>query len=563
MARRFGENGAFARFRREVFPLFDPDQTLRQAMELHTGGRVAEAAALYRQVLTVLPESADAHYLLGVAAQQQGDFEGARSAIENSIRLNPGFASAHSALSVVRLARGDLEGAARSAERAVALTPEAADVHFNHANALRAAGRLEAACEGYRRALAINGDYAAALNNLGVTLERLGRMDRAREVLGDALRAAPDDLDARNNLGKILYLSGDLAAAEAAFDEVLRHQPGNALATLNRGMLDLLRGRFAEGWPRYEARVAVAGAGIPQLPGRPWEGEPLAGMTLLLHGEQGLGDTLQFIRYLPRIVADGGRVLLLVQRPLVSLLEGIDGVARVIADGEPLPPYDRRAALPSLPRIFATDEATIPARLPYLAPPAAPREVLARVLGETPSPRVGLVWAGNPGHDNDHNRSIPPEALAGLTAREGVSWISLQKGEGAARTVPPGMTPVGGLLEDFADTAAVVARLDLVITVDTAVAHLAGALGRPVWLLLPLVPDWRWMVGRDDSPWYPGVMRLFRQQRFGDWPGVIEKAAEALDDWLVGRSAERSAQGRADRVPDATSTPPAGSPRGS
>ncbi|WP_459863353.1 tetratricopeptide repeat protein [Endothiovibrio diazotrophicus] len=513
----------------------DPQKLLQQGMELHRAGRLDEAAARYRRVLKVQPKNADAHYLLGVIAQQQGDLAAAADRIGKSLLRNPHFAAAHSALSVVRLELGEVSGALESAERALRLTPDAPDVQYNRANALRAAGRLEEACTGYRQALALRPDYLTAANNLGVTLEQLGRLDEAKEVLLALLAAMPGFLDARNNLGKVLFLSGDLAGAEAAFDEVLRHRPDDPEANLNRGMLHLLQGRFAEGWPLYEWRAAVPGAGVQSLAGEPWRGEPLDGGVLLLYAEQGFGDTLQFIRYLPQVIERcAGRVVLLVPRPLTPLLRGLPGVERVIDEREPLPPYQRQAALPSLPGLFASDAASIPARLPYLPVPPPLRSPLAEALADRGRPRIGLVWAGNPGHHNDHNRSLPPSLLAPLLAVAEVSWVSLQKGRAEA-DAPPQVLPVGGLLEDFADSAALLGELDLLITVDTAVAHLAGGLGRRVWVLLPLVPDWRWLTEREDSPWYPGVMRLFRQRRFGDWAEVVERVAEALREWLVRR----------------------------
>ena len=336
--------------------------------------------------------------------------------------------------------------------------------------------------------------------------------------------------------------------------------PGDADTRHLRALLLLLQGRFAEGWAAYEARFDTRQGradrrGFTQPV---WNGEALAGRTILLHAEQGLGDTLQFCRYAPAVARCGGRVVLEVQQPLRRLLARMAGVDQVLAQRDALPDFELHCALLSLPRIFGTGLETIPADLPYLA---APPEALARWRARLPKVerrqpsdggsgergghgagdrtaerlRIGLVWAGNAGHVNDRRRSLPFDALAPLWAVLGVSWHSLQVGSLTAdlAAAPPGLIEdLGQALDDFAETAAAVCHLDLVVTAYTAVAHLAGALGKPAFVLLPFAPDWRWMRARSASPWYPGL-RLFRQDARRSWAPVIEAVAQAVVEFGI------------------------------
>jgi glycosyl transferase family 9 (putative heptosyltransferase) len=288
-------------------------------------------------------------------------------------------------------------------------------------------------------------------------------------------------------------------------------------------LLLLLLGRFEEGWRKYEWRRRASTRGVRPLDGEYWDGGPLAGRAILLVAEQGAGDTLQMLRYVPRIVAQGASVKLMLPRSLQRLEGDALAAASLHAQDEAPPPYDCWAQLMSLPGLLGATEANIPAPIPYLRAPATARRGFA---GEGRA--VGLAWAGNPEHENDHNRSIPFARLAPLLALDDARWFSLQVGPRATDIAgASGITDLAPLLQDFGDTAAAIDALDLVITVDTSVAHLAGALGKPVWLLLPHVPDWRWLLDRADTPWYP-TMRLFRQARRGDWDEVIGRVAAEL-----------------------------------
>jgi hypothetical protein len=328
-------------------------------------------------------------------------------------------------------------------------------------------------------------------------------------------------------------------AALQALERAIALAPDYADAHWNRALTLLLAGDFAQGWPAYEWRWRATGMREPDLAAPRWDGGPLDGQTILLHAEQGLGDSIHFVRYAPLVAARGGRVIVQCPAPLARLLATCAGVARVIPRGEPLPPFELQAPLMSLPGLLNTRLDNIPAEVPYLAPPAgagaAAQAALAALAALGARRTVGVVWAGNPAHENDRNRSCPARCFAALGAPER-ALVSLQKGAGADDIAAiPGALDLGPRLEDFAATAAAIARLDLVIAVDTATAHLAGALGRPVWLLLPHAPEWRWQLRRDDSPWYP-TMRLFRQERPGDWPGVFERVGEALKSALSGYS---------------------------
>jgi tetratricopeptide (TPR) repeat protein len=337
------------------------------------------------------------------------------------------------------------------------------------------------------------------------------------------LAAAPDRAETHNNLGLALEHQGRYGEALACYDRALTLRPDYAQAHFNRAHALLLTGDFAEGWREYEWRFAVAR--YDRRFDRPlWSGEPLAGRTILIHAEQGFGDTLQFVRYLPAVAERGGRVVLEAPKELVRLLRSVDGIAEIVPVGERLPPFSCHCPLLSLPRVFATNLATIPGAAPYLRVPAETAAAWVERIPAAPGLRVGVVWAGTTQHATNI-RSLRP-----LFEVAGVDWFSLQVGErarDAALLDGVKIVDLAPWLGDFAETAAAICRLDLVVSVDTAVAHLAGGLGRPAWIMLPYNPDWRWLLRREDSPWYP-TARLFRQKNANDWPGMICEIAAAL-----------------------------------
>jgi Flp pilus assembly protein TadD len=369
-----------------------------------------------------------------------------------------------------------------------------------------------------------------AYSNLGVALREKGKLDAAIDAHRTALKLNPNYADAWRNLGVALNAKGLFDEAMAAFARALEIKPDFADVHFNIGVLMLLRGNFRAGWPEYEWRWKLQS----QLTSQPvgagqWDGSQLHGQNILIYAEQGIGDTLQFVRYVPLVVERGGRVSVECQRELVPLLEKRVGIERIIAAGAQRPRFERHCALLSLPLVFSTDLGSLPAQAPYLKADPELVEKWKTKFGPAHGPRVGLTWAGRPTHKNDRCRSIDLAQFAPLWRVKGVEFYSLQKGQS------PGQAPPAGTkwfdwtddLHDFAQTAALVENLDLVVTVDTAVAHLAGAMGKPVWVLLPFVPDWRWLLDREDSPWYP-AMRLFRQSAINDWASVIQRVAERL-----------------------------------
>jgi len=418
-------------------------------------------------------------------------------------------------------------------ERALSLRPDAAPIHNNRGNALRELDRSAEALEAFGRALKLTPGYAEAYNNRGNAQLALNRPSAALADYDRALALKPDYVDALVNRGSALrYLNRPDDAIES-LDRAIALNPELAEAHWNRALTCLSVGDFEQGWRSYEWRWRRNTAEMtPRDFAQPqWHGEDLQGRTILLHAEQGFGDTIQFIRYLPMVLAKGGKVILEIPDDLKPLVGQIDGMIAMVSRGQPLPPFDLHCPLLSLPLAFGTTLANVPAPRAYLrAPPerVAPwRAHLTR--GE--APRVGLVWSGKPTHKNDHNRSIALARLAPLLLKPGFQFVSLQKeirdADRAALRKFPALLRLDDALADFADTAAVVAALDLVITVDTAVAHLAGAMGKPVWILLPAIGDWRWLLERDDSPWYPSA-RLFRQPHIGDWGSVIARVGREL-----------------------------------
>ncbi len=367
-------------------------------------------------------------------------------------------------------------------------------------------------------------------DNLGALLHGFDRSEEAAESYRQVLASHPDHVASHCNLGVSLMARNDIAGAAECYRHAIAVIPDHAEAHWNLSLAQLVAGDFANGWPGYEWRLRTR-RHVPRDFAEPvWGGGPLAGKTILLHREQGFGDTIQFIRYAPLVAGRGGRVVLEVQPQLARLAAGVAGVAEVVVAGTKLPPFDLHCSLLSLPDRFATDLATIPADIPYLTPDPAAVERWRLKLGDGSGLKVGIAWAGNPSHKNDRNRSVAIERLLPLLEVPGIRWFSLQVGEhaGDLARLPIGMVAdLSGELGDFSDTAAVIANLDLVIAVDTAIVHLAGALGRPVWAMMTFAPDWRWLLDREDSPWYPSL-RLFRQATLGDWDSVLVRMRQAL-----------------------------------
>ena len=504
---------------------------------LHALERDEAAAVDFRRAAQHFPDNPEAHHNLGVALRKLKRPEEAVAAFRAALALRPGYAEAAQGLGNAFRDLGRSDEAAAAFRRNLALRPDHAEGCFNLANTFQDRRDFGAAVATHRLALRLKPDSAETTNNLGNALQGLGRSGEALGVHRRALALNPGSAEVLGNLANSLQTCGDSAGALVFYARALAVRPDYPDARLNRAFTLLLEGRYAEGWAEYEHRWHRIGPTGPMrdFPDRLWTGERGGGRTLLLHCEQGLGDTIQFARYVPMAVERGWTVVFEAPPPLVGLFGPMPGVT-LVAGGDALPPFDAQCPLMSLPRAFATTVETIPAPMPAFG--VGPDDLdrwRARLSGE-PSQgaplRVGLVWAGNPSHKNDHNRSIPLARLATWLRVPGVRFYALQK-EVRPTDAPvleglgDRLTPLGPDLKGWTDTAAAVAALDLVISVDTSVAHLAGALGRPVWLLLPFAPDWRWFRDRDDSPWYPS-MRLFRQPAPGDWDAVLTRVVEEL-----------------------------------
>jgi len=495
-----------------------------------------DTRTLFTHTLEVTRDNALAHQILGNALLLSGDVDAAIAELEAALKLVPDFPEAHNNLGMAYDDRRQFDQAAACYRRALELKPGYAEAHNNLGVALKAQGKVDEAIICFRRAVELNPDYAQAHYNLGNALRAQEKLDDASACYRRALELMPNRAEAHNNLGNALFGLLKLDEAEKHFNEAIRLQPEYDDAHLLRAMLYLLRGDFERGWKEYEWRWQTEkfAAGRRNFTQPRWDGRPLSGRTILLHAEQGLGDTLHFIRYVRLIAAQcGGSVVVECQPLLKRLLQASLGQVPVIGKGEPLPSFDVHCPLLSLPLACGTTMQNIPQHVPYLhADTNSSAHWRNRLGDEAGLLKVGVVWAGNKSNKNDHNRSISLQTLAPLGGVPRVRFYSLQKGEQAQQaSEPPAGIPLidwTNELHDFADTAALVANLDLVISVDTAVAHLAGALGRPVWTLLPFAPDWRWLLDREDSPWYP-TMRLFRQPAPGDWPGVITSVADALE----------------------------------
>jgi len=498
----------------------------------HANGQLREAALLYGEVLALQPRHSGALNLLGVLSSQAGQHQEGARLIRLAAAISPGEASIHINLGLVLRELGQLAEAASSLRRALKLRPDVADIHLNLGVILAEQGEAEAAVACYRRALALQPGNAETLNNLGNLLREQGNWEEAETCLRGALALQPGAASTYNNLAVTLAEQGRLDEALTAYRLALALQPDLPEAHYNFGMALLRQGNLAAGWAEYEwrwgTRLMMAGRRPFSQP--QWGGAPGAGGTLLIHAEQGFGDTLQFCRYAELAAARGWRVVLEVQAPLVRLLRGLSRVAAVIAHGEALPAFDSHCPMMSLPRALGTVTETIPGAAPYLHPdPAAVAHWQSR-LPVRAGKRVGLVWAGSArAHAPalaalDKRRSVPLSRLAPLFGVPGIEWLSLQK-DGDPEGFP--LLNLMGEMADFADTAALIANLDLVISVDTAVAHLAAAMGKPVWLLNRFDSCWRWPQGRHDSAWYKS-MRIFPQPRAGDWESVVTDIVAAL-----------------------------------
>ncbi len=511
-----------------------PDYQANLGRVLQAAGHPEDAAECFRRVLELVPDSAVALSDLAAALIAAGSFEAVPELCRRALDHDPHLAAAQVNLGIALLHGGDAAAAERALAAALALIPNDPFALFQMGRVHQASGKPDDAESCYRRTLDLAPGMAEAHSNLGNILKDAGDFEAAAAEYEAALALDSTLSAAYCNLGVVRQEQGDPKAALACFDRALERDPDDAESHRNRAMVLLLTGRLAEGWREYEWRWKTAHfAPIRRrFPMPLWDGGDLAGRRILVHAEQGFGDTLQFCRYLPLLVECGAEVTFECPRELSQLVASVDPAIKVIAAGDPLPVVDFHVALLSLPERFGTDLETVPASPPYLFPEPDRVRAWAERLGGGEELRVGVAWRGSVRFKRDRIRSPGLSVLRPLFDRKGVRFVSLQKDQGAADLSEADLSTVVADIAsgwtDFADSAAALACLDLIITPDTAVAHLAGALGRPVWVLLPHVAEWRWLEEREDSPWYP-TARLFRQPRRGDWDEPVARMAAALE----------------------------------
>ena len=502
-------------------------------------GREEEALAISDRILRLEPDDVDTLYNRGLLLGRLGRSAEALDAYGRALRLKPDFAAALVNRGNALAQLGRAAEAVADFDRVITLNPRHAEAHSNRGLALAELDRREDALASYDRALALKPDYAEAHNNRGLLLQSLNRHAEALAEYDRAQALKPDHADACNNRGLALHDLHRYEDALASYRQALTLRAGFAEAHFNQSLTQLAVGDLAAGWVNYEWRWKTRKSTAPwrDFPQPLWLGrEPLAGKTILLHAEQGFGDTIHFARYVPLVAALGAVVVVETQPALKGLMARLDGVSAVVERGAALPAFDCHCPLGSLPHAFATELATIPAKAPYLAAEPARVAHWRDRLVSCKRPVIGIVWCGNPTFRGDHNRSMAFSRFAPIAAAVDATYVTLNPGGTAADAIDlaahAGVVDLASEFRDFDDTAAVIAGLDLVITTDTAVAHLAGALGKPAWILLSDSPDWRWLLDRADCPWYPSA-RLFRQAALGDWAPVISRVQQELANFVA------------------------------
>jgi tetratricopeptide (TPR) repeat protein len=529
-------DGAIERFRNALtlapaFPLAHYNLGNAYAM----AGRHEDAADAFQKSLRLQPDNASTHNNLGNALHALGRHEEAIASFQRALELHPGHAGAHNNLGMAFNALGNAEEAAAQFRAAISAQPRFVAAHFNLANTLDATGQHDQALSAFEAVLALQPQLPPALFGLGNSLAALGRHKEALPRFERVVGLDPKLALAWLSLGTTHHALGAHAAAVRAFDQALRLRPELASAHMNRAIAWLTLGDFARGLPEYEWRLKTMAQRDTQTLPR-WQGEPIEARTLLVHAEQGFGDTLQFVRFVPIAAQRAAHVVLEVQPQLVPILApaALEWHVSLIAQGTLRPHADLQCPLLSLPLALDTRVETIPARTPYLSVPPAYRRKWRGSLGGQAKRKIGLAWSGRV--QQQENRTMPLAALEPLFALEGIDWIILQPNLSAAECATLDSHPRAGTIhrfdqriDDFADTAAIIERLDGVVSIDTSIAHLCGALRKPLWLMLPFAADWRWFVGESRSPWYPGA-RLVRQPQPGAWAEVVEDVARELRD---------------------------------
>jgi tetratricopeptide (TPR) repeat protein len=537
-------------------------------------GKRAEARSSLSRAIGLNPDIAELHYNLGLVLLSEGKCEEAIGCFQRALEIKPGFDDAKNNLGLALndrglacRARGDSRGELENYQRAIELNPNVAGIHVNMGIALKGLGQtdeaiacfrraleldpnvavassslglalyergeIEAAIRLYRKALHQDGADAGTHNNLGLALRLQGRIAEAAQCFRRALELGLDQAEVHSNLGLALHDLGELDEAVVCYERALERDPEFIDGQVAFSTLLLLKGDFEAGWPKYEWRWKTGQFKAGDFPQPRWNGEPLAGKTILLQAEQGLGDTIQFVRYAAVLKEMGAKVVFECQKPLMKLLASYRGIDLLVAEGSELPEFDFHLPLLSVLRVLKTSLVTIPRGVPYLF---ANPELVAYWRGQLAEMRgfkIGINWHGRAGHVQAERRDIPIRYFASLAMLPAVRLLSLQKDGGRELTAPAAkaIVDLGDQIDRehgaFMDTAAIMKLVDLVVTSDTAIAHLAGGLGVPVWLATAYAPDWRWMTGREDSPWYP-TMRLFRQTKVGQWEDVFDRMARTL-----------------------------------
>lgn len=519
-----------------------PEVLINYGLVLDALGRYEEALASFDLVLTIKRRSVEAYNNRGAVLEKLGRDEEALESIQNALAIKPGHVDALYNQGSVLRKLGRHADAMKSFDRVLTIKPDHFKAHNNRGTALESLNRRDEALASYDRAFAIEPHFVETLNNRANVLQKFGRHDESVMMYERALAIDPNRAEVLKNSSNSLAALGRHREALANCSRATTIKPTYADAQWNESLLRLRVGDFLGGWEKYEWRwkrdenIEKQRSFTQPL----WLGEaPVADKTIFLYREQGMGDTIQFARYAPLLTKRDARVILEVQPPLKSLLSQIGPNIQVIGSGEDIPGFDLHCPLLSLPLAFCTELGTIPANVPYLTVPGDRMAQWSERLPPRCELRVGIAWSGNVSHKDDHNRSIALARAAPLFDVPDIQFVSLQKelrdSDAQVLAQDTRITDLGSHFGDFSDTAAAVALVDLVISVDTSVAHLAGALGKPVWVLLPFCPDWRWLLDRDDSPWY-STARLFRQPGIGDWDSVIGQVGHELS-LLAGRSA--------------------------
>ncbi|HEV3383703.1 MAG TPA: tetratricopeptide repeat protein [Gemmata sp.] len=544
------------------------------AVNYHQAGQLREAEKLYREILASEPGNADALHLLGVIAYQVGKHEPAIEHIKNAIRLRGMDAEMCSNLGAAYQALNQLKEAECCYQNALQERPDHISARYNIGNLYLKQRKLDEAIDCYRRVLQLQPDNIGAINNLGQALKgqedfsgaancyekilqlqpgnaevhiNLGtvrdaqkRHNEAIACYRHAIQLRPDLSTGHYNLGNSLKDQGHLSEAIASYHRSLQLAPDHADSHFALGMSSLTVGEWVEGWREYEWRWKTHFFKVPDFAqDRGWDGSDLHGRTIVIHAEQGMGDTIQFVRYLPLVRERGGRIVFQCQDRLTSLLNGVIAADEIVPREQPLPPSDCAVALMSLPGIFNTTPENIPAQIPYLHADPERRARWRNWLDQYPGRKVGICWRGNPKHPDDARRSVKLTAFAQLAKIDGIQLVSLQTSDGLEELAEhaESLNILDAAIvadekgESFLELAALYSELDLIVTVDTVTCHLAGALGVPAWVALAFMADWRWLQKREDTPWYPSL-RLFRQQRPGEWDPVFSSMSEALSNFF-------------------------------